>query len=96
MRFGTQLKELRQQSGLSQQELANAVGLAQTYISALENRESLPRAETLTILTEYFGVSVSYFLPPQNETLNQVKVENRKLKRQLRAIRDLLNRMDLD
>lgn len=45
MEFGTRLKELRKQTGLSQRDLADRVGIDFTYLSKIENQKVEPPSE---------------------------------------------------
>ncbi|MBI1926010.1 helix-turn-helix transcriptional regulator [Candidatus Poribacteria bacterium] len=63
------IQECRKQKGLSQRELADAIGVSAQSISDFERRKSLPSLATLMKLTEFFEVDdLSYWLratPPQ-------------------------------
>jgi len=62
MTFGQRLKMLRLNEGLSQAKLAvNLDGISQTYLSALEKRETAPRQEILEKLGRYFCVPIFYW-----------------------------------
>lgn len=49
-KIGKRLKEQREKAGLTQEELAEAVGCSSTYISALERGAAFPRGDKLIAL----------------------------------------------
>lgn len=66
------LKELRLQKGLTQQQVATAIGKTYQAYSYYENGKRDPDTETLKLLADFFEVTVDYLLEtPQN-------VENKK------------------
>ena len=62
MEFGRRLKELRNEKGVSQMDLANATGLSQSAIAKWELDKTEPTASALITLSKYFGESVDYLL----------------------------------
>lgn len=62
MDFGSRLKELRKQSGLTQQQLADRIGVTKSVISFYELRERSPSPEVLAKLSWVFHVSTDYLL----------------------------------
>lgn len=56
------LKELRKEKGLTQQGLADIVGVTKRTIIAWENRERDIKTDKAQQLADYFGVSVGYLL----------------------------------
>lgn len=56
------LKELREQKGITQEKLANELGLTRSVISMYEINASEPDLETLCKIAAYFYVSVDYLL----------------------------------
>lgn len=61
-RIGIRLRELREEIGWSQREVAEACGLNRKNIVRFEGNESNPTAETLMILADFYEVSVDYIL----------------------------------
>lgn len=59
---GDRLKQLRESEGLSQEELAIQLGISEPQIWRYEKGESSPRADILTRLANFFGVSADYML----------------------------------
>ncbi len=59
MSIGTRIIQLRNQKGLSQQELSTLTGLAASYLSRIENRHLEPRPQTLGKIAKALGVTVS-------------------------------------
>lgn len=57
-----QLKALREDAGLSQTALSEALGVAQTSIGNYERGERVPDSEILEKYADYFGVSTDYLL----------------------------------
>lgn len=62
MDFGSRLKELRKQSGLTQQQLAYQIGVSKSVVSFYELRERTPSPEVLIKLSAVFHVSADYLL----------------------------------
>ncbi len=60
--FGDQLKAMRTQRELSQDELAKALGLHQTTISGIERNERLPSLEILLAMSQLFEVPLEELL----------------------------------
>ncbi|MGN0556129.1 MAG: helix-turn-helix domain-containing protein [Candidatus Fimenecus sp.] len=56
------LKELRQNAGVSQQQLADVVGVSQQSINKYENHSVEPDIQTLITLADYFHTSVDYLI----------------------------------
>ncbi len=62
MNFGDRLKTLRIQKHLTQQQLADRLGLTKSVISAYETQLHRPSYETLVQLSRIFRVSTDYLL----------------------------------
>ena len=55
--IGRRLKEYRRKAGLTQDELAEKVGLSPHYYSAIERGASFPRIEKLVLILNVIGAS---------------------------------------
>ncbi|WP_077621522.1 helix-turn-helix domain-containing protein [Sediminibacillus massiliensis] len=64
MSFSKRLRKLREERGLSQEELAKKLNMPRTSVSHYENGESdrVPRQKRLYDLADFFGVTVDYLL----------------------------------
>ena len=60
MKFNERLKQLRQQEGLTQRELAKSIEVGRSTISEYESGKIVPKQEGLLKLANYFNVSVDY------------------------------------
>lgn len=60
--FGTTLKELRIENGLSQTELGQKLGYCNQTISFWENGQREPSLDALVSVATYFGVSTDFLL----------------------------------
>ena len=58
-RFAANLVQLRETSGLTQEELASRASLHRTQVGLLESGKRLPRLETLIKLAGALGVSTA-------------------------------------
>jgi transcriptional regulator with XRE-family HTH domain len=67
------VQEQRERLGLTQDELANRVGLHRTYISQLECCKRNPSIVTLTHLAQCFEVPLSSFLTWVEEKIKQLE-----------------------
>lgn len=52
------IKELRAQRGISQEELANAIGIARPYLSEIECGKKEPGGAIMIKIANYFGLYV--------------------------------------
>lgn len=60
--FAERLKELRNEKGLTQDQLAEATGLSQSALANWENGKRSPATYAVVILAKYFGVTTDYLL----------------------------------
>lgn len=58
MNIGNKIKVLRKEKGVTQEELANSVGVSFQAVSKWENNIALPDITLLPLLAEYFRVSM--------------------------------------
>lgn len=58
MNIGNKIKELRKQRGITQEQLANSIGISFQAVSKWENNIALPDITLTPILASYFGVSM--------------------------------------
>ena len=73
--FSVNLTNLRKNNKLSQEKLANDIGVARYTISDWENERTQPDNECLKKLSIYFNVSVDYLLGISKER-NSIDFEN--------------------
>lgn len=64
--FPKRIRDLRNQRGVSQAVLAKTLNVSKSTIGLYEAGETLPDAQTLRALAEYFGVSGDYLLGLSN------------------------------
>ena len=62
MTFAQKLKELRNRSGMSQEKLAEKVGVSRQAITKWETDRGAPEMENLLALSDLFGISVDELL----------------------------------
>lgn len=60
--FGLKLKELRKQAGMTQQQLADKLGITKSVVSYYELSERTPSPDVLRDLALIFKVSADYLL----------------------------------
>lgn len=66
MTIGEKLCKLRKQKGLSQEAVADAVGVSRQAVSKWERDESLPDLDNVKILCFLFGVSMDWLVNEEN------------------------------
>jgi len=62
MSFASMLKQLREQSRLSQKDIADYLGITRQAVASYELAKREPDYEILKKLADYFGVSIDYIL----------------------------------
>jgi len=61
--FGSNLKKLREDAGLSQEQLADVIGVSKSTIGMYEQGKRMPNTNTiLKDIASYFGVSIDYLV----------------------------------
>lgn len=61
-KLALRIRELREEKGLSQIELAKAVNFTQAFVSSWEAGRRTPNVETIIFLAQFFGVTTDYLL----------------------------------
>lgn len=61
MRLGERIKELRLEKGLSQAQLANAIGVSQKAIDYWERNINEPKASYIVALVKFFEITYDEF-----------------------------------
>ncbi|WP_352418226.1 helix-turn-helix transcriptional regulator [Proteiniborus sp.] len=75
MNIGNRIQSLRKMRGISQEELADKVGVSRQAVSKWEGGQSTPDLDKVIIMSEYFDVTTDYLLkgieePQQLENKN--------------------------
>ena len=68
MTFGERLQALRQRAGMSQDALAERLGVSRQAVSRWERDETMPETDKVIALADLFGVTTDYLLRPQPES----------------------------
>jgi len=71
MNIADRIQNLRKIKGISQEELADKVGVSRQAVSKWESEQSMPDLDKVIIMSEYFGVTTDYILKgiePTHET----------------------------
>ena len=71
MEFHQRLYELRRKAGLSQEELADLVGVTRQAVQKWESGASRPDLDNITALSDYFQVSLDYLIAGREREENQ-------------------------
>ena len=62
MSFGNNLKKIRQENNLTQEELAKKINTSRSNIANYENDKNMPSIDILNKLSETFNCSIDYLL----------------------------------
>ena len=65
MGMGGRIRKLRTERGLSQEALAEALGISRQAVAKWEGEQSAPSAANLTAMAELFGVPVTAITAPE-------------------------------
>ncbi|MFA5524590.1 MAG: helix-turn-helix domain-containing protein [Tissierellales bacterium] len=74
MNMADRIQSLRKLKGISQEELADKIGVSRQAVSKWENEQSIPDLDKVIIMSECFGVTTDYILKgiePINQTENK-------------------------
>lgn len=62
MDLAQRIQHLRKEKGLSQEELAEALGVSRQAVSKWESTQSTPDVEKIVAMSRYFAVTTDYLL----------------------------------
>ena len=65
--FKENINRLMEQTGCTQQKLADFVGVERTTVSAWMRGKSYPRADVMERISYFFGITLSDLIMPKNE-----------------------------
>ena len=60
--YGQRIKELRQEKGLTQAQLAEKITTTASTIGKYEREELQPNVETIKAICKFFGVTADYLI----------------------------------
>ncbi len=72
MAFSEKLYELRKKSCLSQEQLAEQLGVSRQAISKWESGKAMPESDTLVSISQYFNVSLDYLMKEDSSVAGEV------------------------
>jgi len=84
MHLGEKIKSLRKEKNWTQPQLAEAIGIEQSYLSKLENGKSVPSADIFELLLSTFEIDVDELL---------LDIDQSVIYRQLRQIPEVSNHL---
>lgn len=62
VKIGERIKEIRQEKGLTQTELANKIGISQAGITKWETGDRDPSTDCVILLAKFFDVTTDFLL----------------------------------
>ncbi|MBP5738565.1 MAG: helix-turn-helix transcriptional regulator [Abditibacteriota bacterium] len=74
LEFGRRLRELRAAKGLSQNKLAEILGVSASTVALYENSFRMPSYDALIKIADYFAVSTDYLLDNDKYTDDSVNL----------------------
>lgn len=77
MSFGNNIKILRKEKGITQEQLADMLGVSRQAVSKWESDSGYPETDKLLVLAKALETSLDYLM--NNETENVLKSENMKI-----------------
>lgn len=74
--IGQKIKTAREQAHITQNDLANELGLSTHYVSAIERGVKTPKLETFTAIAKVLGVSADWLLESELGTSVNILVSD--------------------
>ena len=94
MPFKDMLKSLREERGLSQDELARLTQLSKSTISMYENGNREPKFETLEVIADFFNVDMNTLLDKKQPIMVLTQQEETHIKKYRQLDADGKSRID--
>ena len=93
MIFADKLIQLRKKNGLSQEELADKVGVSRQAVSKWESAQSIPDIDKIIMLSGLFGVSTDFLLKDELEAEDSIPLEEEKKKVSISMANECMTKM---
>jgi len=90
LHLATRIREERLRAGISQEDFADVTGLHRTAVGLLERGKTIPRLDTLIIVSQGLGITTSDLLQGIRLKTNKEKNETDLARPYLRVRRRLL------
>lgn len=71
--IGEKLKNLRKSKNLTTSQVAEKIGISQSYISRFENNRAVPDVDMLNAILEVYNVSLSEFFDEGKDLLPELQ-----------------------
>jgi transcriptional regulator with XRE-family HTH domain len=65
--FAKRLRDLREERGLSQEELGARIGVDRSTVTSYETEKSFPKPDILPKIASYFDVSIDYLMGQEDD-----------------------------
>lgn len=78
MALSEKLYELRKKSGLSQEQLAEQLGVSRQAISKWESGKAVPESSTLISISKYFNVTLDYLMKEDSSVVPEPTIGEEK------------------
>ncbi len=75
MNIADRIQHLRKAKGISQEELADKIGVSRQSVSKWESEQSSPDVEKVILMSDYFEVTTDYLLKGIEPAANDVREE---------------------
>ena len=62
MNMADRIQHLRKSKGISQEELADKIGVSRQAVSKWESEQSTPDLEKVIVMSDFFGITTDYIL----------------------------------
>jgi len=89
MNIGENIKKIREEKGLLQKQVAASVGVHPSNYSKIEKGEREPSIEVLDKIAKLFGLSVDQIIHPEENTPQEVTINDKTTVEQMRLIQEL-------
>lgn len=66
------IAQLRTQKNVSARDMSLSLGLNESYITHIENKQSLPSMQVFFYICEYFGITPNEFFDEENKSPEQL------------------------
>jgi transcriptional regulator with XRE-family HTH domain len=78
MKIGTAIRKLRRDRDLRQNDLANSIGITQSYLSGIEKGKKTPSVDVLSSISDYFKMplAVIYWEALSEDDIHPSKLES--------------------